>query len=635
VRATLIFIDPVSSHGANVVQLLVDAAFNDEEGVDEIWLAGPAVHHQRELADAIAKRRREQKRYDRIVRVRTIPGPNHFVAAEQAAIILLTYRFLDAVLIRALTDQQGRECWFEFLSADGMQDLFDHCNRVLELSDRVRLQDYAALSNIHDAYWGMSEEERRRFIGQFQKQAGHEHMTSRSLAVIADYASDSTESDVPHHVIDAAGFAARRKAPLLLLQRLPAETSSYIGSLTDKIDERLNEVAELEVQLIKERGEGQSPHAEAWASRKRQIEGLHKRIPELRSDLRAHIDKTGEVLYESLVPLAARKTLHLLQPKFLAAFIQDPSLPIELIREHAAPEVDKSPDGGDQRATEVGGTEGDLGRYWSVRFGIGHMSSVNFYETNLTSNISFFLPPGDVNAADVGVLLCSNPTSDLFFSGQEAEAIAAAFERMKEQTDCPPGNGRKASFSIRKPVHLKRGSKDPQERSTRENLMRYLRRDFDIVHYSGHAFFDNVLPGRSGLVLSDGVLTASDVRFMLDFRRSPVIYANACLAGRIKSISSRFTGLAAAFIRAGAAGYISPLWSIDDRDASALALAYYERLLRGGDTIGECLRLAKRSQAKLGKITWASYVLYGDPTLEFGGRHIAQDAPEETEELFA
>lgn len=118
---------------------------------------------------------------------------------------------------------------------------------------------------------------------------------------------------------------------------------------------------------------------------------------------------------------------------------------------------------------------------------------------------------------------------------------------------------------------------DEEYLPTRDNLIHHFRKGYDIIHYSGHAFFDNVLPGRSGLLLSDGVLTASDVRFMLDLNRNPIIYANACAAGRIKSVSSRFTGLAAAFIRAGAVGYISPLWSVDDQDASALAAEYYNR----------------------------------------------------------
>jgi CHAT domain-containing protein len=101
--------------------------------------------------------------------------------------------------------------------------------------------------------------------------------------------------------------------------------------------------------------------------------------------------------------------------------------------------------------------------------------------------------------------------------------------------------------------------KEANDLPIRENLIDAFRAGYDIVHYSGHAFFDNVLPGRSGILLRNGVLTASDVRFMLDLNRNPIIYANACSAGRIKSVSSRFTGLAAAFIRAGAMGYKPPL----------------------------------------------------------------------------
>ena len=51
----------------------------------------------------------------------------------------------------------------------------------------------------------------------------------------------------------------------------------------------------------------------------------------------------------------------------------------------------------------------------------------HYYETNLVSNISIFTPATSIDPENLKVLLCSNPTRDLFFSGQEAQKIAECF----------------------------------------------------------------------------------------------------------------------------------------------------------------------------------------------------------------
>lgn len=604
---------------------------------DEIWLVGPAQSLKKRLRDAINLRRREEQRFDRPTTIRMIPGEDHFTVSEQSAVMLLAYRYFDWMLMQSATHPDGREFFFNFLAASSMQTLHHYCNRLLDVADQVKRNNLQALADLHDVIWIMSDGERRNFIQQFQQAFKTNRVVVNNLAVVADYGPDEA---IPHHLIDAAAFAVRRASPLLLLQPLPAETSYYIGSLMDKIDDRLNALTLRQIEKVKLDASryapsqstdstwsqnqsdeilrsltAESPEAnEEWEALKERIKELNETIYQLKMGLHQSVYKTGEVLYESLVPLAVRKTLSQLQPRFLAAFIQDPSLPIELICES---QRDQSPISGSrgslgehalfapQRTDPID----DLDRFWSLRYAIGHISSLNFYETNLTSNISFFTPRMR-DEDNVRVLLCSNPTRDLFFSGQEAKKIAKLFlgEKLKI-------GGELVSLTFRPQVHRLDNEEPGALPPTRENLISEFRQGYDIVHYSGHAFFDNVLPGRSGLLLRDGVLTASDVRFMLNLNRNPIIYANACSAGRIKSVSSRFTGLAAAFIRAGAVGYISPLWSIDDQDASALAAEYYRALLHKNKSIGECLQQAKREQARTGSITWASLVLYGDPTL--------------------
>ncbi len=629
---SLLYWNPDQEDDQAVIDLLSDRVMTDQadERFDEVWLVGSACRLREGLRKTIETQRTDKGRFGVKGIVREIPGVNHFDVAEGAALILLTYQYLDSVLRQSLTHPSGREHLFPFLADDEMRGLFHHCNRILDVADQFRQQDYTSLPDLHDLYWSMTAEDRRQFTNCYRKfqstdeACGDADTMKDSLAVVSDYSLDS--ASVPHHLIDAAAFAARRQAPLILLRPLPAETTYYIGSLMDKIDDRLTETNKLQGLLLEESirfTDRQQPAVHANDTeypedqRLDALDRIHRELARRRSDLSYHIRKTGEVLYQSLVPIAMRRTLRQLSPRFLAAFIEDPSLPLELIRQPATQDTH-----GHTSEDELAEANPAEGRIWSLSYAIGHMSGVNYYETNLTSNISYFTPASQIDAGDVRVLLCSNPTQDLPFSGTEAESIEEKFRpddgaSDEAATSEPPGTATTARFRAQRVLHLRPdGSGETDVSPTRENLVNALREGYDIFHYSGHAFFDNVLPGRSGLVLSGEGLTASDVRFMLDFNRSPVVYANACLAGRIKSVSARFTGLATAFIRAGAAGYVSPLWSVDDRKAIDLALTYYELLLQG-QPIGECLRRAKSENATTpsSSMTWASYVLYGDPTL--------------------
>ena len=74
-------------------------------------------------------------------------------------------------------------------------------------------------------------------------------------------------------------------------------------------------------------------------------------------------------------------------------------------------------------------------------------------------------------------------------------------------------------------------------------------------------------------------------------------------------------GLASAFIYGGARGCIGALWPVYDRPAAQFAVQFYSRVLEG-HMIGEAMRLARRQirQEYPNQITWAAYMLYGDPT---------------------
>jgi CHAT domain-containing protein len=147
---------------------------------------------------------------------------------------------------------------------------------------------------------------------------------------------------------------------------------------------------------------------------------------------------------------------------------------------------------------------------------------------------------------------------------------------------------------------------------------------YDVIHYAGHADFDVEDPVLSGLLLHDGErFAAQKIGRLLEGR--PLFYLNACETGRVASeerpqgvfrYAARLVeGLASALIPRGALGCIGALWTIYDRPAAEFAVDFYRRLLEG-QTTGEAIRQARlESKSRYPEqITWASPVLYGDPT---------------------
>ena len=234
---------------------------------------------------------------------------------------------------------------------------------------------------------------------------------------------------------------------------------------------------------------------------------------------------------------------------------------------------------------------------------------------------------GGVRVLIIGdpILQSEQPFRQLPGARDEAEHVAALFERLQEQV------GVALEFDRRRDAHI-------HQVVTRDDCRRWLRSGaYDIIHFAGHAFFDPEEPLRSGWVLSDGPLWAQEIRNTL-MRSAPpwLVYANACEAGMDEARSlpkyqGDVHGLASAFVNKGVGAYIAPLWPIDDGMAMKLAADFYTLMALERMTVGEALCHAKRraKKAVLGNgdardalvtvpanmgLSWASLVLYGDPT---------------------
>lgn len=151
------------------------------------------------------------------------------------------------------------------------------------------------------------------------------------------------------------------------------------------------------------------------------------------------------------------------------------------------------------------------------------------------------------------------------------------------------------------------------------------RGEYDLVHYAGHAFFEDRAPEESGWIFKDGVLTA---RQWQNRQNLPaLIFSNACESGIVErpqragearaAADGRDFGLAESLLLAGLPNYIGTFWVIPDHESVFFAQAFY-RTLASGVPIGDALRAARKATIQefgIGNLAWSSYMLYGQPGL--------------------
>ena len=215
--------------------------------------------------------------------------------------------------------------------------------------------------------------------------------------------------------------------------------------------------------------------------------------------------------------------------------------------------------------------------------------------------------PIAVTARAVGrplkMLILADPCGDLTASYEEGMAIKNAIDELDDKID----------------VSLK----------TSDILKDYVIEkipNFDVVHYAGHAEHDTSDPGRSGLVMKNGRLTAAEI--MKAKRPAPMpslIFSNACQTGQSEEhkidedYANKVFGLANAFLLTGVQHYIGTFWKIPDEAGCHFAISFYKEIVNG-IPIGEALRRGRQALVEKygeGNIVWASYMLYGNPSTRY------------------
>jgi tetratricopeptide (TPR) repeat protein len=205
-------------------------------------------------------------------------------------------------------------------------------------------------------------------------------------------------------------------------------------------------------------------------------------------------------------------------------------------------------------------------------------------------------PPPREPGARLRVLLVADPTESLPQAGVEAEQLCALL-------DAVPGVD----------VTLLGG------RSVRRIPLLAALQEHDVVHFAGHSHYDAAAPVRSGWRLAEGFLTAGELSKL---RPPPVlVFSNSCEAGTTAAWEGGYGyeghafGIGSAFLLAGVRNYVGTFWVVHDEESVLFATTCY-RELAAGASLGEALLRARHAviaQRGWQGLTWASYLLYGDP----------------------
>jgi hypothetical protein len=213
---------------------------------------------------------------------------------------------------------------------------------------------------------------------------------------------------------------------------------------------------------------------------------------------------------------------------------------------------------------------------------------------------------------------------------QQVSVVARAIGRpLKMQLLADPGGDLRHSYEEGLEIKNELGTLDDwinvslKSTDIRSDYVKAKIRNFDIVHFAGHAEHNTQTPEKSGWIFRDGKLSAEEIINLTGAMPMPLlVFSNACQTGHTgewklkEDYEDRIFGLANAFLLSGVQHYIGTFWEIPDEAGSYFAIHFYKNISKGL-TIGEAMRMARIALInKYGEdmIVWASYMLYGDPT---------------------
>jgi CHAT domain-containing protein len=355
-----------------------------------------------------------------------------------------------------------------------------------------------------------------------------------------------------------------------------------VGTARDLIIEASRENGYIKVS-VSERDEGGErtlrpyehvdvPWEQIEASRREVISLLNRanRRAKVTREILESLKKSGQVLFDLLVPSKAREKLSSTNARNLLLYVDDKlvHIPWELLF--------------------------DGRQFLCRRFAMGRIVRTRQAPTALSSRTP---------RSPFKVLVVADPRGDLDASYREGTEIRNFLDEKRDI------------------FHVDFKSHPVDVSFVKKNL-----RDYDIVHYAGHAEYHSENPSESGWLLKDGRLKASEISAMGGLQPMPsLVFSNACQSGhsgewRIgEGDEQQIFGLANAYLLSGVQHYIGTFWEILDEPSSQFAKLFYGSLSLG-ESVGEAVRKAREKLIEAHgeeTIVWASYMLYGDPTFAF------------------
>lgn len=268
----------------------------------------------------------------------------------------------------------------------------------------------------------------------------------------------------------------------------------------------------------------------------------------------ADVVATGGLLYRTLLPERLREPLRRLDdPLLVMSSVR--AIPWELLH------------------------DGDT--FWGLRYPLGH---------RLRLERALPAPrPRPRRTRPRALVIGADRRGDLPAVDAEIEAVTATLERFANVT-CMHG-----------PL------------ATFDAVTAALREAPDLIHYAGHATIEGGMPG---LVLADGVrLTAPVIERNLAGR--PIVMLNACASAQPGDDPQTAEALAAGFLLGGAAAAIGTHVPVGDRDAAAVATAFWTDC-GSGAPLGDALRTARAAPKGGHETAGLAFALYGDPARTLG-----------------
>jgi CHAT domain-containing protein len=129
-----------------------------------------------------------------------------------------------------------------------------------------------------------------------------------------------------------------------------------------------------------------------------------------------------------------------------------------------------------------------------------------------------------------------------------------------------------AAAEVRRTAKLAGGPAPLTGANAKRQAVRTALADADVVHLACHGVFNPLSLDRSRLVLADGGLPLPQIMASAAFRGVRLVVAAACeTASTDLRLPDEPTGMASAFLQAGAAAALGALWPVNDLSASLLA----------------------------------------------------------------